>query len=165
MVLAPAATHRMNTFTRFFQRTGRERALFFEALLYLAWAKILVRTLPFRRLAARLGQAQRQTPETITPRERALAVDISWAVQAAARHVPLGFVCLPQAIAAHRMLRRRGLPATLYLGVASDPAKREILTAHAWLRAGDKIVTGENEIAGHVVVATFASDVPAPSPG
>jgi len=34
---------------------------------------------------------------------------VAWAVQAVVRHVPLGFVCLPQAMAAKWMLRRRRL--------------------------------------------------------
>jgi len=140
----------------FFRRGWRDRRLFLEALLSLAWAKLLVHTVPFRWIAARLGRPQVETPATITAAERALAVDISWAVQAAARHVPLGFVCLPQAIAAQRMLRRRGLASTLYLGVATDREKTDAITAHAWLRAGDKIVTGEGEAARHRVLASFA---------
>ena len=132
--------------------------MFFEALLALAWAKVLVHTIPFRRLAPRLGLAQTESPAIITAAERALAVEVSWAVQAAARHIPLRFVCLPQAIAAKWMLRRRGLATTLYLGVAPDRAKPDAIAAHAWLRAGDKIVTGEIEAARHRAIATFGGN-------
>lgn len=130
--------------------------MFLEALLCLAWAKLLIHTVPFRRLAPRLGQTQTETPPAIAAAERARAVHVSWAVQAVARHVPLRFICLPQAIAAKWMLRRRGIATTLYLGVAPDRAKHEAITAHAWLRAGDKIVTGESEAARHRVLAFFA---------
>ncbi len=149
----------MNPFNQYFGRTARERRLFLEALRRLVWAKILVQTLPFPRLARRLGQAQIETPREISAADRALAVDVSWAVQAVARHVPLGFVCLPQAIAAQRMLRRHGLPTTLYFGVAFDQKRKDSIETHAWLRAGDKIVTGEDQIPGHHAVEWFG-DVP-----
>lgn len=147
----------MNRIGKLFRRTPRERALFLEALLRLAWARLLVRTTPFRRLAPHLGRPQAETPLTITPGERALAVEISWAVQAAARHVPLRFVCLPQALAAKWMLQRRGLASTLYLGVAPGLQTPDVLTAHAWLRAGDKVITGDHEMGYYVTVATFAA--------
>lgn len=146
----------MSTFSQFLSRSRRDRFLFLEALLTLTWVKLLVHTVPFRRLSRHLGQPQAKTPDAIPAHERAIAVDISWAVQAAARHVPLGFVCLPQAIAAKWMLRRRGIASTLYLGVAFDTKDRTEMLAHAWLRAGDKILTGAAEAARHHALASFA---------
>ena len=146
----------MSAIAKFFRRSRSDRALFCEALLALAWAKLQVHTVPFRRLAPDLGRTQAETSPAIPPGERATAVRISWAVQTAARYVPLGFVCLPQAIAAQRLLRRRGIASTLYLGVAPDRENRAAIAAHAWLRAGDKIVTGEHEAARHRQLASFA---------
>ncbi len=139
---------------KLFRRTGREHFLVIEALLALTWAKLLVQLVPFKRLAPRLGQRESNTPPTISPVDRAHAVEISWAVQAVARHVPLGFVCLPQAIAAKWMLRRRHITSTLYLGVPRSEGSTAIIP-HAWLRAGDKIVTGEAAAAGHVAILTL----------
>lgn len=143
----------MNRLALFLRRRSRDRRLFLEALVALLRAKWEVHLVPFHRLAPQLGRAQRETPAAITPTDRATAVAVSWAVQAVARHVPLGFVCLPQAIAAQRMLRRRGVATTLYLGVAAEHADRLGLRAHAWLRAGDKLVTGEHEAARHRALA------------
>ena len=56
------------------------------------------------------------------------------------------------------MLRRRHLPTTLYLGLRhGEPDSR---TAHAWLRAGDKILTGQAESSGHRAIATLAKTCP-----
>ncbi len=145
----------MKRLALFFHRSPRERGLWIEAVLWLIWAKFLVHGVPFRWVAPRIGRNNVETPATITPAERALAGEISWAVEAAARHVPLGFVCLPQAMAAKWMLRRRHLPSTLYLGVATDPTRKASLLAHAWLRAGDKIVTGAAEAQRHRKLAAF----------
>lgn len=146
----------MSPLKQFLARSGPERRLFVEALIELCRAKTLVRAMPFRRLAPTFGRPQAETAGAIAPGDRAIAVQVSWAVQCAARHVPFGFVCLPQAVAAQRMLRRRGIASTLYLGVAPDRKKPDAIAAHAWLRAGDKIVTGEREAAAHRQLASFA---------
>ncbi|MBX3736122.1 MAG: lasso peptide biosynthesis B2 protein [Candidatus Didemnitutus sp.] len=150
----------MSRWQKFLRRSGRERLLFVEALAGLCWDKARVHLLPFHRIARTFGAPQRETAKTISSTERAIAVEISWAVQAAARHAPISFVCLPQAIAAQRMLRRRGIASTLYLGVAPDRADPALLQAHAWLRAGDKILTGELEAVRHRPLAWFGWESP-----
>lgn len=154
----------MSFVTKIQHRDWRDRLGFAEALAWLCVAKIVVTLVPFRLLARMLGTRETETGTNITPADRKIAVRVSWAVQAAARHVPLGFVCLPQALAAWRMLRRRGLPTTLYFGVAIEPGGRAGVLAHAWLRAGDKIVTGAHREGQYVRVAMFAS-VPGVRPG
>ena len=52
------------------------------------------------------------------------------------------------------MLRKRGIPSTLYLGVKITEANA--MTAHAWTRAGTKWVTGNNARRGQTTVACFA---------
>ena len=127
-----------------------------EALVCLCWAKLLLLLVPFRWVAPLLGKPQTESPPAITTVERSVVQRVSWAVQSVAAHVPLGFVCLPQAMAAKWMLRRRHLASTLYLGVARPDEVK--FTAHAWLRAGDKILTGRAESRTHTTIATFAED-------
>lgn len=148
----------MSRWQKFFLRSGRERLLFLEALAGLCWDRARVAILPFRRIAPGLGTAQRETPNAIPAPARAVAVEVSWAVQAVARHSPWRFVCLPQALTAQRMLRRRGIASTLYLGVSPDRERPEAIAAHAWVRAGDKIVTGEIEARRHRPLAWFAGE-------
>jgi hypothetical protein len=155
---AIGAGQSMSRWTLFTRRSGRERLLLLEALAGLCWDKARVRWLPFRRVAATLGVPQRETPPIISAAERRHAVSVSWAVQAAARHAPIKFVCLPQAMTAQRMLRRRGIASTLYLGVSPDRANPRALAAHAWLRAGDKIVTGADQASHHRQLAWFAAE-------
>lgn len=150
----------MSRWQKFLRRSGRERLLFLEALAGLCWDKARVALVPFRRIAPGLGAPQHETPPAIAAAQRAVAVEVSWAVQAVARHSPVAFVCLPQAIAAQRMLRRRGIASTLYLGVAPDRADPALLQAHAWLRAGDKILTGELEAIRHRPLAWFGWESP-----
>ena len=152
--LSPAPL--VSRIAKFLRHDWAGRGLLLEALACLCWAKLLLLLVPFRWVAPRLGKMQTESPSVITEEERRLALRISWAVQSVAAHVPLGFVCLPQAMAAKWMLRRRHLASTLYLGVARPDEVK--FTAHAWLRAGDKILTGRAESRTHTTLATFAEE-------
>jgi hypothetical protein len=66
--------------------------------------------------------------------------------------------CLVRAIAAMRMLGRRKIASTLYLGTAKD--KHGHLIAHAWLRSGPQIITGREEHHKFTVLNTFAKTYP-----
>jgi hypothetical protein len=132
---------------RFARIGGRRRALLLEAVFWLALARAAVLTVRFSRIARRLGAftppaegLARGAPPDPPSAQRALAGEIGWAVTRAARHVPFKAVCLPQAMAAQRMLRRRGITAVLFFGVARDAGGA--VESHAWLLAAGVEVTG-----------------------
>jgi hypothetical protein len=106
-----------------------------EAAVMLVFARIAVRHIPPARIFAWANRSPR--------RLRRFAADevmwISWAVEklGAARH--LNARCLPRALAAHAMLRRRGVASRLCLGVAREAGE---LVAHAWIEVGDAKVVG-----------------------
>jgi hypothetical protein len=106
-----------------------------EAAVMLVLAQIAVRFVPPARLFAWANRPPR--------RIRRFAADettwVSWAVESVAR-ASMSVLCLPRALAAHAMLRRRGIASRLCLGVARNGAE---LVAHAWVEIGkDKIVGG-----------------------
>ncbi len=138
------------------KRTGIERLLLLEAFTLLGVARLLVLAIPFRWLAVSLGRHMRESAPEVSPAELRHARLIGQAVRSAANNTPWQSVCLPQAVAAQWMLKRRKISATLYLGVAKADAKPGQLAAHAWLRCGGTILTGG---AGHrqfTVVAAFS---------
>jgi hypothetical protein len=126
---------------------GGRRALLVEAVLWLALARIVLLTVPFPRVATHLGafvepgqgRALAMPPDP-APDQAALAREIGWAVTRAARHAPFRAVCLPQAMAAKMMLRRRGVVSALSFGTMGKPT--DGLQAHAWLGAAGVEVTG-----------------------
>jgi hypothetical protein len=120
--------------------------LLVEATLWLLAARLLLATIPFRTLARRLGtfvppadlraaQGQSGSGTGHAP----LAREVGWAVATAARHTPFRAVCLPQAIAARMMLRRRGVPSVMHFGAIKDGDR---LDTHSWLDAAGIEVTG-----------------------
>ncbi|HTZ02228.1 MAG TPA: lasso peptide biosynthesis B2 protein, partial [Xanthobacteraceae bacterium] len=101
---------------RFRQVDNRRRVLLAEAAAYLFAARLALIFIPFPRLARHLGAfvppadaRATQAATTIVADQALLAEDVGWAVTRAARYVPFRAVCLPQAMAARVMLKRRGV--------------------------------------------------------
>lgn len=115
-----------------------------KALAQLLAARATLACIPFPRIAAWMGVLGTESPVEISECQMEAVKEISWAIQAMADRVPWDSRCLAQAIAGYRMLLKLGIPSTVYFGVKKDPGKA--FNAHAWLRCGSCIVTGE---AGH----------------
>jgi hypothetical protein len=130
---------------RFTQVGGRRRALVIEAVACLLLARLGLIVVPFPALARRLGRfVPPSDPRAVAVRDKTAqagrAEEIGWAVTRSARYVPFKAVCLPQAMAARVMLKRRGVPSVMHFGAARGEDKP--LDAHAWLDAAGVEVTG-----------------------
>jgi hypothetical protein len=145
---------------RFGQIGGRRRGLLIEAALWLLLARLALLAVPFPRLARRLGAFVPPTDARValagrsaSPQHARLAEEIGWATTRAARHVPFKAVCLPQAMAARVMLRRRGVASVMHFGAAKGREKP--IDAHAWLDAAGVNVTGYPLAANLAEIACF----------
>jgi hypothetical protein len=132
---------------RFVQVGHRRHALTVEAVAWLLLARLALIFIPFPRLARRFGtfvpptdaralQARNRT----SPAHAQLAEDIGWAVTRSARYVPFGTVCLPQAVAARVMFKRRVVSRALHIGAGKE--RHRPIDAHVWLDATGVEVTG-----------------------
>ena len=139
---------------RFFALSRVEQARTVEAALCLFAVRTAFGMLPFP-LALRLFGIVRG--EAGAGRIAApVACDVSRAIARAARHVPFRAVCLQQSFAALLMLRRRGLAATVHLGLAREDGS-QALKAHAWSHCGEVPVTGVPAAPDFAPVAVFAA--------
>jgi hypothetical protein len=77
---------------------------------------------------------------------------VSWAVENLGSRPWMNALCLPRALAAHAMLRRRGIASRLCLGVTRE---RGALDAHAWLEVGNAKIVGAREADGFTRMAEF----------
>ena len=125
---------------RFRRMDGKERALFVEAPLCLAFARLALLVVPFNRIVPWLQRAPDTQSRSAECNTEAIAA-VRQAVVMAARNVPWNAVCLPQAMAGKAMLARRGQGSALHIGAAVPD--RGTPMAHAWLVAGGEIVIGE----------------------
>jgi len=138
-------------------RNKTERRLLVEAFLLLGVARLALLILPFKCLAITFGRHMKETGTEINSSDICCARMIGQAVCAAANYTPWKSVCLPQAVTAQWMLKRRHIAGTLYLGVAKNEEKPAKLSAHAWLRCGNLILTGREGHRQFKVVSTFSS--------
>ena len=114
---------------------------------------------PARHYTARLGVLNASAVEA-DPAQIALAEEIGHVVMVAAKFMPFRAKCLQQVLACRRMLNRRGVPATVYLGLSEEngaPVGPEaVRSAHAWIASGGRIVNGDHELDRYVVVGAFS---------
>lgn len=120
---------------KFFDLPQPKRALLLRTIVLLGIARVALWVLPLR--AARRLLTWRARP---TPGPQVSPDQITWAVGVGHRFIPRGD-CLPQALAAERLLLRNGHPALLRIGVAKSGQSR--IVAHAWVESDGRIVVGE----------------------
>ena len=107
-----------------------------EAAIMLFLARLAVRFVP----PARIFVWAERPPRRICRFAVEEATWIAWAVESVGESAWMNAACLPRALAAQAMLRRRGIASRLCLGVARQGSE---LLAHAWVEIGkDKIVGG-----------------------
>jgi len=141
----------MAKLTRFAALPAAEKGRTVEAAFYLFAVRVVFGLLPLQHAlqvfgiaASGAGRGGASAPQ---------AELIGRAIERAARNVPFRAVCLQQAFAALLMLRRRGLPATVQLGLIREGNE---LKAHAWSLSGEVPVTGIAAARGFSAIAVFA---------
>ena len=158
----------MRRLRKFLALAPVERRLALEAAAFLTLALLVLATLPFRRIAAWLGEpvgGGERAVRSPDARHLGMARQIGRAVERAARHLPWPALCLPQTIAAKAMLRRRGIASTVHFGVApSEAPDPRRMRAHAWLTVGDTAVVGGRSGGGFAVLARFSHEPVAGQP-
>jgi hypothetical protein len=128
---------------------ARRRRYLREATVMLVLAQLAVKLLPAARVFAWASRAPK--------RIRRFATDeidwVGWAVETAGPWTKA--FCLPRALAAQCMLRRRGIASRLCLGVARSGGA---LAAHAWVEIGSKTIVGGAEAARFTRLAEFGGE-------
>lgn len=123
----------MRILRRFAAVSAIERRLALQAWCSLVAVRLLLWTMPYRWIEARLLKT-RGTSTALNPD------DIALAVTRASTLVPRA-TCLVQAIAAGWMIRRAGGDSVIRFGVAKDE-QTEQFKAHAWLEHDGRILIG-----------------------
>lgn len=124
-----------------------------EAYILLAWARVL-KAFPFSKVSPFLGSKMTETTFEIDAANIKKVKQVSHAIHIMSKFTFWESMCLVKAIAAMKMLERRKIESTLYLGTAKD--ENGGMIAHAWLRSGPFYLTGADEMNKFIVVYTFA---------
>ncbi|HEX6770744.1 MAG TPA: lasso peptide biosynthesis B2 protein [Acidobacteriaceae bacterium] len=114
-----------------------DRFLVAEAFAALCAARFALALLPARWIFRWLERPFRKAG---TQEMREVPERVRWAVLTVARYGPLSFVCFPQALAAHAMLRRRGIGSIMHYGVRRSADRQ--MRAHTWLEVEHRMLLG-----------------------
>lgn len=130
---------------------------FAEAFFYLGWARYRLLHHSFAKVSMSLGIKSQETPKETLPADSSAIKQVTSAILIVSRYTFWESKCLVRAIAGMKMLERRGISSTLYLGTGKD--ETGALIAHAWLRSGPYYLTGDDVMDKFVVVEKFAKIV------
>ncbi|QNF26179.1 lasso peptide biosynthesis B2 protein [Metabacillus elymi] len=145
----------INRIQIFLSQKPKTQLLFIEAFILLGWAR-KVKEKPFAEVAPLLGMKMDETAVSTVIDKKAVK-EVASAVNVMSRYTFWESMCLVKAIAAMKMLERRKIESTLYLGTAKDENGK--LIAHAWLRSGPYYLTGSEEMKRFTVVGKFAKKI------
>jgi hypothetical protein len=129
-----------------------DRRLAAAAAFELTRSSVELRVYPRDRTVGLLGvSGDRETDDPVAAAQLREAERLGAMVERVAARLPWRPTCLRQAIAVQRMLRRRGIPSRLHLGV-TNPTEG---AAHAWVTVGGQPVVGGRGIERFVPLAAF----------
>jgi hypothetical protein len=134
---AGAARGRRSRWNRWRALPATKKLLLLEAFVTLLTARCSLALLPVRWIFRWLERPLHNAAESANSD---MAERIRWAVLSVARYGPISFVCFPQAMAAHAMLRRRGISSIMHYGVRRSADRK--MRAHTWLEVDHRMLLG-----------------------
>ena len=136
----------------------RRKTLAAEAALCLLWAR-LDSLRPASHFLPKLGH-QGCDAALATEEQVRDAFEIGQMLSTVSSVVPFRAACLQQALAGRRMLKRRGIPATIHLGLSlsaqDDPDGAAERHALALSVAGDRVINGDGDLEQFAVLGSYS---------
>ena len=144
---------KLNTFL--FKISIKEKLLFLEAFILTGVMRFKILKIPFNKLNQQLGTYNEESSKHVDKEQYKTVKQIRSTVVHISKHTPWESLCLVQAMTVQKMLKKRGISTTVYLGVNKDTSNN--MKAHAWIRCGEIFVTG-GDGTGYATVAKFSNE-------
>ena len=138
---------------RFLKLPRTEINLFIQTCILSLISSLMVSILPMRLYIKWLGEKGKESSVSAIEGKSMEIFLIEKTMRRIVRHLPWRPKCLSRAITAKILLNRRKISSTIYLGVAKDGDIK--MVAHAWLRCGNIIVSGKEEMQKFTPVVFF----------
>lgn len=117
--------------------------------------RFCLKIIPFKNFKKHMGVYNEESPINIELIQYKEAKAVKRIIEAVSKITPWKSKCLVQALTAKKMMKRRGISTTIYLGIKKD--SEETMIAHAWTRCGTMYITGGKYREDYVVVAKFSA--------
>jgi hypothetical protein len=142
---------------KFLALSGERRRLLLTAYIRLWSAQRALHHKPMLDIVADLRrQPPGAEPDMVEQAKLNHALNVGWAVRVASRFTPRSSTCLVQALAAQRMLQEANIGGVLLIGAGRDVSEDNPgFAAHAWVKCGESILTGEAGHQQYTVIGAF----------
>ncbi len=127
---------------KFFRLSAAERWMLLRVAFLLGVTRLALKLIPFRTLHGLLSRGGGSSRRVSAP-DDPYPGQVAWAVGVVGRYVLDDKACLTQALVGQFLLKRRGYPADLRIGVAR--AADGELAAHAWVECDGLVLIGGPE--------------------
>jgi Transglutaminase-like superfamily len=144
----------MSRLLKFWSLTRREKEFLCEASILLFVSNASVKAIPFRHIDRFLRTRWNDGIQGDIDHEQAIRL-VKHSISRAANVLPWKSLCLSRSIAQFVMLRRRDIPATLFLGVRFSG--NSSLDAHAWVDTGPGGNDKSSERSGFAIVTRIGT--------
>jgi len=132
----------MKRLLKFWSLPGREKYCFCEAGILLLLSNLSIKTIPFRQIYRFLHADWNTCTQVVLDSAENVEL-VMLSLSRAANVLPWKSQCLSRSITAFVMLRRRGIPAVMFVGVKS--VEDSSLLAHAWVQTGREATDEDSE--------------------
>ena len=140
--------------TFLFKISLEDKLLFLEAFLLTGIMRFKILKKPFNELKKEMGTYNQESKEDAETSTYRYCNKIRWIVTTISGYTPWESLCLVQALTVQKILKKKNISTTLYLGV--NKSNNE-MKAHAWIRCGRMYITGGNG-SGYATVAKFSNE-------
>ncbi|MDD5937239.1 MAG: lasso peptide biosynthesis B2 protein [Clostridiales bacterium] len=122
-----------------FLRNNHNKSLSIYAFLLAGWYRFCILCFPMRITEKKFGKRGIESPQELPENQQKYGEKISRIANRICNQTKWQSKCLVRAMVAQKLLTRKHISSTLYLGVKKENDK---LIAHAWLRTGRLYCTG-----------------------
>jgi len=141
-------------FKKYIRISKTERKILNRTFLWFIYAFILVRFVPLRWFSKLLGKFKEESIVDLDIMQMEIVFLVKKNIMRLKKQLPWKVKCFEEAIVAKKILYKYNIQTTLYLGVNKN--KENGLVAHAWLKAGSKVIAGEKGFEKFVVVGFYS---------
>lgn len=138
---------------KFIKLNHNEQKLFYYGCFISVKCSLVTLYLPIRSYAIRLGEKDKESPLILPENQFDDFEKVIRTIARVNRYTPWKKTCFSKAFTAKILLSRYNISSTLYLGVGKNDSNN--LIAHAWLRCGDKIISGNEQMSKYTPVSFF----------
>lgn len=131
-----------------------QKLLFLEAIYYAIFFRIISKCTPFKYWQKILGKTRKEIIANFDETQRPVVQMVFRAMRRSSVYLPIKENCLVDAFVVKKMLSKRNIRCTLYLGITKKDGSA--LKAHAWLKCGNEIITGHKGVQQFKVVNWYS---------